>query len=99
MKIQENYLLALLTFSELRSGHQKEVYMKWKTLSKKLISKGRIFDYMSVERQSSQSQKIGNFDLLSFNDWVNIIAITKDNKFVLVKQFRHGVDEFTLEIP
>ena len=32
-------------------------------------------------------------------DWVNVIAITPEEKIVFVKQYRHGRREITLEIP
>ena len=31
--------------------------------------------------------------------WVNVIALTKDQKVVLVRQYRHGVGQILLEIP
>ena len=32
-------------------------------------------------------------------DWVNVVARTPDDKLVLVKQFRFGTNDFSLEIP
>lgn len=32
-------------------------------------------------------------------DWVNVVAVTPDAKLVLVRQFRYGINEFSLEIP
>lgn len=32
-------------------------------------------------------------------DWVNVIAVTPEGRLLLVKQFRFGVDDFSLEIP
>ena len=32
-------------------------------------------------------------------DWVNVIALTTARELVLVRQFRYGTDEFSLEIP
>jgi len=32
-------------------------------------------------------------------DWVNVIALTPDHQLVLVRQFRFGIDGFSLEIP
>jgi len=33
------------------------------------------------------------------SDWVNVLALTPDRQLVLVRQFRFGVDAFSLEIP
>jgi len=32
-------------------------------------------------------------------DWVNMVALTPDEDVVLVRQWRHGTRDFTLEIP
>ena len=36
---------------------------------------------------------------LVHSDWVNIIALTPDQHIVLVRQFRFGINAFSLEIP
>lgn len=72
---------------------------KWKTLDKKEVSRGKIFRYYEVTRQSPDTGATGNFDVLSFAHWVNVVAITKEGKFVLCEQYRSGTDRVTLEIP
>lgn len=34
-----------------------------------------------------------------FTDWVTAVALTKDKKVILVKQYRHALGEVCLEIP
>lgn len=36
--------------------------------------------------------------VLEYPDWVNIIAITEAGEFVMVEQYRHGIDEVLLEL-
>lgn len=48
--------------------------------------------------------ELGNGNLLDattfqFRSWANIIALTKDNQVVLVKQYRHGIADLFLEFP
>lgn len=40
-----------------------------------------------------------DFVVINPPDWVNVIALTPDHQIVLVKQFRYGINDFTLEIP
>jgi len=40
-----------------------------------------------------------NATVLEFSAWANILAITKDHEVVLIKQYRHGVQEVLWEIP
>jgi 8-oxo-dGTP pyrophosphatase MutT (NUDIX family) len=41
----------------------------------------------------------GTYVTLDSPDWVNVIAITFEGDVVLVRQYRHGQQEVTLEIP
>lgn len=72
---------------------------KWKTIESVVSFKAHIFRYIKVKRQSPTNAKIGNFDVIQCLNWVNIIAITPDQKVVLIKQYRHGTDDVTIEIP
>ncbi len=38
------------------------------------------------------------FYVLEYPDWVNIIAITEDDKFILIRQYRQGLGETNFEI-
>ncbi|MBP9680870.1 MAG: NUDIX hydrolase [Bacteriovorax sp.] len=72
---------------------------KWKTIETRPILKGHVFRYQQVRRQSPQTQAVGDFDIIQCSDWVNAIAVTADQKVVLIKQYRHGIDAFTTELP
>lgn len=72
---------------------------RWRTLKDEIAFKGRIFRYRQLVRESTTQEMRGDFDVLDFLDWVNIIALTTDKKVLLVKQYRQGVDDITREIP
>ena len=72
---------------------------KWETKNKEFIHDFKIFDGYVKTSYHPVWNKESKYALLDSPDWVNICPITKNNEIVLVKQFRHGVDEFTLEIP
>jgi ADP-ribose pyrophosphatase len=40
-----------------------------------------------------------DFHVLESRDWINIIPLTPDDQVVMVRQYRHGTREITLEIP
>jgi ADP-ribose diphosphatase len=40
-----------------------------------------------------------NFIVIDSHDWVNVIAVTPDQRIVLIRQFRYGVGEVRWEIP
>jgi 8-oxo-dGTP pyrophosphatase MutT (NUDIX family) len=56
----------------------------------------------SVSRTLSRSPRTGDshhFYRIDSNDWVNIVPITPEGNIVMVRQFRHGLDDFTIEVP
>ena len=75
------------------------VISRWKTIHKKVVLKGLIFRYSQVKRESRESGKKADFDVLDCLNWVNIVAKTREGNIVLVKQYRHGCDDITYEIP
>jgi ADP-ribose pyrophosphatase len=71
---------------------------KWKTLRSETVYHTPIFD---LERRRALHPRRGerDFFVLSATDWINIIPLTRDRRVVMVRQFRHGIVDFTLEIP
>ncbi len=53
------------------------------------------YDLMENPRNNQKTKRI----VLESVDWVNIVAITADNKILVVRQFRSGVGKNTTEIP
>ena len=72
---------------------------KWKTLSSELLLKAYIFRYFKKKRVSPTTEKIGEFDVIECLNWVNVIALTPAKEIILIRQYRHGTDQVTLEIP
>jgi ADP-ribose pyrophosphatase len=55
-----------------------------------------------VVRTRSVSPRTGSrreFSLVQAGPWVNMVALTPEEEVLLVRQFRHGTRDFTLEIP
>jgi 8-oxo-dGTP pyrophosphatase MutT (NUDIX family) len=60
------------------------------------------FGIFRAERQVAVSPRNGQrFDrvVLRSRDWVNVIALTAQDELVLIEQYRHGIEQVTLEIP
>lgn len=41
---------------------------------------------------------LDDFYVLEYSDWINVIAITEDNKFVIERQYRHAYGQMCMEI-
>ena len=71
----------------------------WTLLASERIQDCRVF---SVRRIRTRSPRTGNehdFFAIDSSDWVNVVAITPDERVVMVRQYRHGAAELTLETP
>ncbi len=69
-----------------------------------IVERGERQDYQifSVYRHHAEhraSDRSGLFTVVDSPNWVNVIALTQDNQVIFVRQYRHGVDKVTLEIP
>jgi 8-oxo-dGTP pyrophosphatase MutT (NUDIX family) len=73
--------------------------IKWKIIESIIVFKAKVFRYVKIKSQSPTSGETGDFDLVQCMNWVNIVAFTNDQKIILVKQYRHGIDDITIEIP
>jgi ADP-ribose pyrophosphatase len=71
---------------------------KWRTLTCERVYTTPIFD---LHRRKSAHPRRGerNFYVLEAPTWVNIIPVTPGREVVMVRQYRHGISDFTLEIP
>ena len=57
------------------------------------------FLIFTKSNEKIQNKKQGIFYVLDSPSWVNIIPVTKDGNIVLIKQYRHGSNSITIEIP
>jgi 8-oxo-dGTP pyrophosphatase MutT (NUDIX family) len=58
-----------------------------------------VFKTAFVEGEHPRTGQKKRFSLIEADDWVNVIALTNDERVVLVRQFRVGTAEVSLEIP
>ena len=49
--------------------------------------------------QLSNGKIIEDYYVWDFPPWNNVLAITKDKKFVLIRQYRHGIGKVLYELP
>lgn len=71
----------------------------WKKVRSTPIGDFRIFKLRTDFSIHPQTGEEHDFFVLDSVNWVNVIAITPDQKLVMVKQYRHGSSTVELEIP
>jgi len=76
--------------------------LQWKTVSRKPLYKGPIFDVHGVQRESSDGRS-GLFIEVAAPLWATVVPWLRDSSgvpcFLMVRQYRHGSDSVTIEFP
>lgn len=71
----------------------------WKVLSAKRDRSYRVFSLRTDRALSPRTGQAYDFFILESSPWVNIIPLSPQNEVVLIRQYRHGTRDITLEIP
>jgi len=71
----------------------------WVRVGLSKVYRTRVFDVLRQRSRSPRTGREHEFFVLEAGDWVNIIPVTSSGDVVLIRQYRHGVEDFTLEIP
>ncbi len=71
----------------------------WAQESESVRQDSRIFRQIVAQRRSPHTGREHAFYRLQGPDWVNVVAFTGVGELLVVEQFRHGIDQATLEIP
>lgn len=73
--------------------------LEWDEISRGEPDKRRVFTVRSDVVRSRNTGKEWTVDRLDCADWVNVVALTENDELVLVRQWRFGARNFTLELP
>ena len=71
----------------------------WTTLRRKALGDYKIFRLHQAERTSPTTGAAHTFHILEMPDWINVIPLTPEGEVVMIRQYRHGTETVTLEIP
>ncbi len=71
----------------------------WTLLESRQVADHRIFSIRLDRYRLDKDGQECDFVVLDAPDWVNVIAVTDDDQVVLVRQYRHGVRDVSLEAP
>jgi len=71
----------------------------WICEEEKTLISSPVIEIIQRNCRSSEDERKYVFYLMRSRDWCNIIPITEDGKVVMVKQYRIGISDHTLEVP
>lgn len=72
---------------------------KWRTLSSEYFYKTPFGNLRKDRCELPNGHIIDGYYINEYADWINAIVVTKENKIVLVEQYRYAGDDVFLEIP
>jgi len=72
---------------------------KWRRLRSDPLGDFKIFTIRRDRIVSPRTAEEHDFYVLDGSDWVNVIPVTPEGNLLLVRQYRHGTEEVTIEIP
>ena len=71
----------------------------WTLLGSRNVSDHKIFRLRHDLYRFEPSGIERDFVVLDTPSWVNVVPVTADGRVVLIRQYRHGIQDVTLEIP
>jgi len=71
---------------------------KWKTLGSEYVSKRPWLTARRDRVELPDGRIFDEFYVIEYPTWVNIIASTPEGKYVMVRQYRHGLGEVLVEL-
>jgi ADP-ribose pyrophosphatase len=73
--------------------------VSWRRLRSEPLGDFKIFTIRRDRIVSPRTHEELDFYVLDGADWVNVIPLTEEGNLLLVRQYRHGTEETTIEIP
>lgn len=71
---------------------------KWETLESEYLFRRPWLTARRDKVKLPNGTILPEFYILEYPDWVNIIARTKTGEFVMIRQYRHGIDQTRYEL-
>ncbi len=72
---------------------------EWETLRRRQMGDYRVFSVREDRRRSPRTGVAHDFYVLQMPEWVNVIALTPQRRVVMIEQYRHGIEQVSVEIP
>jgi len=73
--------------------------LPWDALDRKTLCTTPVFTVREDRARAQTDGREKAFAVLEAPDWVNVIALTDAGKVLLIRQYRQGTKEVTVEIP
>jgi len=72
--------------------------MKWEILHSEYLIRNQWLTVRKDYVRQPSGCELEDFYVMEYPDWVNVIAITEDGKFIIEEQYRHGLQRVNFEL-
>ena len=72
--------------------------MNWEIVSSYYLLKERWLTVRKDHVRMLSGVEMEDYYVLEYSDWINVLAITKDGKYVVERQYRHGTQSTDYEL-
>lgn len=76
-----------------------ETPRRWPHVGSERLASCAVFEVSRVMTRSPRTGRVHPFYCIDADPWVNVVALTPEDELVMVRQYRHGARDVTLEIP
>ena len=72
---------------------------KWRVTASRSVHKDRWISLRADDCVTDEGAVVAPYYVLDYPDWVEVIALDADDNVLLVKQYRHGLGDLSVELP
>ncbi|PZR35634.1 NUDIX hydrolase [Caulobacter segnis] len=72
---------------------------KWRVTASRHIHKDRWISVRADDCVTDEGAVVAPYYVLEYRDWVEVVALDAENNVLLVRQYRHGMGDFSVELP
>ncbi|WDE97622.1 NUDIX hydrolase [Lentisphaera profundi] len=72
---------------------------KWEQKSSELVFEAGFMKLRKNKCVNPRNSHVGDYYVFHFPDWVTIVPFTQQGNVVMIRQYRHGSQEYELELP
>ena len=72
---------------------------RWTVVEREFLQDCRVFSVSRLHSRSPHTGRAHHFFGIDSPEWVNIVPVTSEGELVMIRQYRHGAGEITLETP
>jgi 8-oxo-dGTP pyrophosphatase MutT (NUDIX family) len=70
---------------------------KWETTSSKILVEDKWLKLRIDSYVTPAGGEVPAYYVLEYGDWANCVVIDSDNQLIMIRQYRHGIDDFVPE--